>query len=45
MQARLRAVRASSLTLAAPLSAEDQSSQSMVDACPSKWHQAHQTSF
>ncbi len=45
MQARLQAVRAHSLALAAPLSAEDQSLQSMADASPSKWHQAHQTWF
>jgi ergothioneine biosynthesis protein EgtB len=45
MQARLRAVRAHSLALAAPLSAEDQGLQSMADTSPSKWHQAHQTWF
>ena len=45
MQTRLQAVRAHSLAIAAPLSAEDQGLQSMADASPSKWHQAHQTWF
>jgi ergothioneine biosynthesis protein EgtB len=42
---RYTAVRAHTESLAAPLSPEDQTVQSMPDVSPTKWHRAHVTWF
>jgi ergothioneine biosynthesis protein EgtB len=42
---RYDAVRATTEALAAPLSPEDQTVQSMADVSPTKWHRAHVTWF
>jgi ergothioneine biosynthesis protein EgtB len=42
---RYRTVRARTEALAAPLSPEDQTIQSMPDVSPTKWHRAHVTWF
>jgi ergothioneine biosynthesis protein EgtB len=42
---RYDAVRATTETLASPLSPEDQTVQSMADVSPTKWHRAHVTWF
>jgi ergothioneine biosynthesis protein EgtB len=42
---RFRQIRRDSETLAAPLTPEDQSIQSMPDVSPTKWHLAHSTWF
>jgi len=45
LRARYRDVRAFTDALAAPLSAEDQTVQTMPDVSPTKWHRAHTTWF
>ena len=45
LQRRYADVRAYTERLAAPLSPEDQTVQSMPDVSPTKWHRAHVTWF
>jgi ergothioneine biosynthesis protein EgtB len=45
LAARFRKIRARTLELSSPLTAEDQAIQSMPDASPTKWHLAHTSWF
>jgi ergothioneine biosynthesis protein EgtB len=45
LEERYRGVRERTESLAAPLTAEDQTVQSMPDVSPTKWHRAHTTWF
>src|SRR5262247_856015 len=45
LRARYHRVRGFTEGLAEPLSAEDQTVQSMADVSPTKWHRAHTTWF
>jgi ergothioneine biosynthesis protein EgtB len=45
LASRYRAVRQFTEALAEPLSAEDQTVQTMADVSPTKWHRAHTTWF
>src|SRR5690242_9847151 len=43
--ARYREIRSDTEVLAAPLTGEDQTVQTMPDVSPTKWHRAHTTWF
>ncbi len=45
IEALFRDIRARSVALVAPLTAEDQCIQSMADVSPTKWHLAHTSWF